>query len=201
MTTLTIREIQLERLRSDVALREQSVHYARVDMAWRSPRRPTTNASVRLLSNSSNLTHMEVCCLRNGSGTALDGLRFRIQGLPLCSLSSDSDEASDLQRLARCLACLHPSLSLAAGEALLRPSGCLLGDHFASLAFRQLVLSQATNSFLLVATQHQCLAELSTCNLARLHHFLHALHRLHHLFHGCLLHGRFLHGHFLHGPM
>merc|ERR1711897_36992 len=110
MTTLTIREIQLERLRSDVALREQSVHYARVDMAWRSPLRPTTNASVRLFSNSSNLTHT-VCCLRNSSGTALDGLRFRIQGLPLCSLSSDSNEASDLQRLARCLACLHPSLS------------------------------------------------------------------------------------------
>merc|ERR1711933_183951 len=56
---------------------------------------------------------MEVCCLWNGSGTALDGLRFRIQGLPLCSLSSDSNEASDLQRLRAALhAFIHASALL-----------------------------------------------------------------------------------------
>merc|ERR1719399_411031 len=112
-----------------------------------------------------------------------------------CALLHGS-EASDLQHLARLHDGLHPWILLATGKLF-------LAHDFAALVLDQVLCTQAANSLLLAAAEHQDLAEFSPADLAHglLLHRLHGLHGcllLHHFhgLHGCLLLHR-LHG--LHG--
>merc|ERR1719330_1927823 len=109
-----------------------------------------------------------------GSRLGVDGLRFRVQGLPLRCRPIDYHKTLETQCLPRCRHCLDPSLELAPLVGLLPRGRHCFGDHPAQLVLHELVLSQATDGLLLPATVDSRLTALASCNFAHLHGFLHA---------------------------